>query len=135
LPSAAAPAPVLDRDLKLAARAVGRRLVFGETIFLRRGPFSALPAGKTRRLIYSNWTLRNPTCEISNPRAQRGPGMLSQGPARAVLRAIVVSAVIMKSQHSNLVGLFLVLDSPDHEHYRTGQIVAAASYTRKLVTA
>jgi hypothetical protein len=29
----------------------------------------------------------------------------------------------MKAQHSNLVGLFLVL-SPDHEHYRTGQIVA-----------
>jgi hypothetical protein len=32
----------------------------------------------------------------------------------------------MKSHHSDLVGLFLVLDSPDHEHFRTGQIVAAA---------
>jgi hypothetical protein len=31
--------------------------------------------------------------------------------------------VITKAHHSNLVGLFLVL-SPDHEHYRTGQIVA-----------
>ena len=29
----------------------------------------------------------------------------------------------MKAQHSNFVGLFLVL-SPDHEHYRAGQIVA-----------
>jgi hypothetical protein len=34
--------------------------------------------------------------------------------------------MIMKAQHSNLVGLFLVLESPDHEHFRTGQIVAAA---------
>jgi len=32
----------------------------------------------------------------------------------------------MKDQHPNLVGLFLVLDSPDHAAYRTGQIVAAA---------
>jgi hypothetical protein len=31
----------------------------------------------------------------------------------------------MKSQHSNLVGMFLVLDSTDHEHYRTGHIAAA----------
>ena len=31
----------------------------------------------------------------------------------------------MKIEQSNLVGLFLVLDSIDHEYYRTGQIVAA----------
>ena len=31
----------------------------------------------------------------------------------------------MKSQTSNLVGMFLVLDSTDHEHYRTGYIAAA----------
>ena len=30
---------------------------------------------------------------------------------------------MLKGHLSNLVGLFLVL-SPDHEHYRTGQIVA-----------
>ncbi len=32
----------------------------------------------------------------------------------------------MKSQQSNLVGMFLVLDSTDHEHYRIGYIAAAA---------
>ena len=31
----------------------------------------------------------------------------------------------MKNQPPDLVGMFLVLDSIDHEHYRTGQIVAA----------
>jgi hypothetical protein len=31
----------------------------------------------------------------------------------------------MKSPQSDLVGLFLDLDSVDHEHYRTGEIVAA----------
>lgn len=31
----------------------------------------------------------------------------------------------MKSQQSDLVGMFLVLDSTDHEHYRTGYIAAA----------
>ena len=31
----------------------------------------------------------------------------------------------MKHQHSDLVGMFLVLDSTDHEHYRTGEITAA----------
>ena len=31
----------------------------------------------------------------------------------------------MKNQRSNLAGMFLVLDSVDHEHYRTGQIVVA----------
>ena len=31
----------------------------------------------------------------------------------------------MKRQQSDLVGMFLVLDSPDHEHYRTGYIAAA----------
>jgi len=30
----------------------------------------------------------------------------------------------MKNHQSDLVGLFLILDSPDHEHYRTGAIVA-----------
>jgi hypothetical protein len=29
-------------------------------------------------------------------------------------------------KHPTIVGMFLVLDSPDHEHYRTGQIIAAA---------
>jgi hypothetical protein len=32
---------------------------------------------------------------------------------------------VVKSQMSNLVGIFLVLDSTDHEHYRTGYIAAA----------
>jgi hypothetical protein len=32
---------------------------------------------------------------------------------------------VMKSQMPNLVGMFLVLDSTDHEHYRTGYIAAA----------
>jgi hypothetical protein len=31
----------------------------------------------------------------------------------------------MKDLQPDLVGLFLVLDSTDHEHYRTGQVVAA----------
>jgi hypothetical protein len=31
----------------------------------------------------------------------------------------------MKNHQSDLVGLFLILDSSDHEHYRTGAIVAA----------
>jgi hypothetical protein len=31
----------------------------------------------------------------------------------------------MKDKHSDLVGMFLILDSTDHEHYRTGEIVAA----------
>jgi hypothetical protein len=31
----------------------------------------------------------------------------------------------MKSPQSDLVGMFLVLDSTDHEYYRTGQIVDA----------
>ncbi len=31
----------------------------------------------------------------------------------------------MKSQRSNLVGMYLVLDSTDHEHYRIGYIAAA----------
>ena len=31
----------------------------------------------------------------------------------------------MRDKHSDLVGMFLVLDSVDHEHYRTGEIVAA----------
>jgi hypothetical protein len=30
----------------------------------------------------------------------------------------------MNSPHSNLVGMFLILNSTDHEHYRTGQITA-----------
>jgi hypothetical protein len=30
----------------------------------------------------------------------------------------------MKSQQSNLAGMFLVLDSTDHEHYRIGYIAA-----------
>ena len=34
----------------------------------------------------------------------------------------------MKDRHSDLVGMFLVLDSTDHEHYRTGQIVAAVGH-------
>ena len=40
---------------------------------------------------------------------------------------IVKGRHIMKSQQSDLVGMFLVLDSPDHEHYRTGYIAAAVS--------
>ena len=31
----------------------------------------------------------------------------------------------MKGQQSNLVDMFLVLDTTDHEHYRTGYIAAA----------
>jgi hypothetical protein len=31
----------------------------------------------------------------------------------------------MNHQQSDLVGMFLVLDSADHEHYRTGHIAAA----------
>ena len=31
----------------------------------------------------------------------------------------------MKKQPPDLAGMFLVLDSTDHEHYRTGQIVGA----------
>ena len=31
----------------------------------------------------------------------------------------------MKGQQSDLVGMFLILDSVDHEHYRTGHIAAA----------
>ena len=31
----------------------------------------------------------------------------------------------MKDHQSNLVGMFLVLEATDHEHYRTGNIAAA----------
>ena len=31
----------------------------------------------------------------------------------------------MKDHQSNLVGMFLVLEATDHEHYRTGHIAAA----------
>ncbi len=31
----------------------------------------------------------------------------------------------MKNQQSDFVGMFLILDSTDHEHYRTGHIAAA----------
>ena len=31
----------------------------------------------------------------------------------------------MKDHQSNLVGMFLVLETTDHEHYRTGHIAAA----------
>jgi len=31
----------------------------------------------------------------------------------------------MDKQPSDLVGMFLILNSPDHEHYRTGHIAAA----------
>ncbi len=33
---------------------------------------------------------------------------------------------MVKGRHSNVIGLFLVLQSLDHDNYRTGQIVAAA---------
>jgi hypothetical protein len=32
---------------------------------------------------------------------------------------------MMKNKQSDLIGLFLILDSTDHDHYRTGQITAA----------
>jgi hypothetical protein len=32
---------------------------------------------------------------------------------------------LMKDHQSNLVGMFLVLEATDHEHYRTGHIAAA----------
>ena len=38
---------------------------------------------------------------------------------------IVKGRHIMKSQQPDLVGMFLVLDSTDHEHYRIGYIAAA----------
>jgi hypothetical protein len=34
----------------------------------------------------------------------------------------------MKRQQSDLVGMFLVLDSTDHEHYRIGQVVASVGH-------
>jgi hypothetical protein len=36
----------------------------------------------------------------------------------------------MKGHQSNLVGMFLILDSTDHEHHRTGQII---DYGRQLL--
>ena len=35
--------------------------------------------------------------------------------------------VPVKSPHFNLVGMFLILNSVDHEHYRTGQIIGAVA--------
>jgi hypothetical protein len=84
--------------------------------FPRDCPASLLRSS-VRRLICGIRTLQNPTSRSCNPRAAR-PGQCRRvllGPHFCV---IVVNVVIMKAQHSNLVGLFLVL-SPDHEHYRT----------------
>jgi hypothetical protein len=33
----------------------------------------------------------------------------------------------MKDHQSNLVGMFLLLEATDHEHYRTGHLVAAVA--------
>jgi len=62
-----------------------------------------LRSNEARRLICGIRTLQIPTLRISNP---RGPGNLAGCPPHFC--AIVVNVVIMKAQHSNLVGLFLV---------------------------